>query len=461
MENEPDQDLDRDDFSDYCVLLVEDDEIMRLSLEDRMRLEDIPVQAVADLSGARKELEKGEIDLVVTDIRLPDGTGIELFGDISNRFPGIPVILMTAFGDISDAVTLVQAGALDYLTKPFDIRDFIGKIERHLSRIADAQLTLDSTAGETSFKAGSGRLGKSPAMRRIERLVARLRDSDSSVLITGESGVGKEVVASLIHHNSMRKHRPMVKVNCAALSPTLIESELFGHEKGAFTGAAKQRIGRFEQAQGGTIFLDEIAEVSPEIQVKLLRVLQEREIERVGGVEPISLDVRVIAATQVDLNESIKNHQFRSDLYWRLNVIHMNIPPLRERREDIVYLARLFVTEQVARTVSAIKGLSRDAELQLQSMLFPGNVRELRNIIERAVALCDAPWITPAELLLEADDHDEASTATLRESIEDAEQKAILKALMENDHKINQAAAALGISRKNLWEKMKRYNIDK
>ena len=461
MQNEPGQDLHRDDFSDYRVLLVEDDEIMRLSLEDRLRLENIPVQAVADLSGARKELEKGEIDLVVTDIRLPDGTGIELFSDISNRFPGIPVILMTAFGDVSDAVTLVQAGALDYLTKPFDIRDFIGKIERHLSRIADAQLTLDSTAGETSFKAGSGRLGKSPAMRRIERLVARLRDSDSSVLITGESGVGKEVVASLIHHNSMRKHRPMVKVNCAALSPTLIESELFGHEKGAFTGAVKQRIGRFEQAQGGTIFLDEIAEVSPEIQVKLLRVLQEREIERVGGVEPITLDVRVIAATQVDLDESIKNHEFRSDLYWRLNVIHMSIPPLQERREDIVYLARLFVADQATRTGSTIKGLSRDAEFQLQSMSFPGNVRELRNIIERAVALCDAPWISPAELLLEDEDREDVSTSTLRESIEEAERKAILKALVENDHKINQAAAALGISRKNLWEKMKRYNIDK
>ena len=461
MQNEPDQDLDKDDFSDYRVLLVEDDEIMRLSLEDRLRLENIPVRAVADISGARKELEKGEIDLVVTDIRLPDGTGIELFGDISNRFPGIPVILMTAFGDISDAVTLVQAGALDYLTKPFDIKDFISKVERHLSRIADAQLTLNNSADETSFKAGTGRLGKSPSMRKIERLVARLRESDSSVLITGESGVGKEVVASLIHHNSMRKHGPMVKVNCAALSPTLIESELFGHEKGAFTGAVKQRIGRFEQAQGGTIFLDEIAEVSPEIQVKLLRVLQEREIERVGGVEPITLDVRVIAATQVNLDESIKRHEFRSDLYWRLNVIHMNIPPLQERREDIVYLARLFVAEQAARTGSPIKGLSRDAELQLQSMSFPGNVRELRNIIERAVALCDAPWVSPAELLLEDEDRDDVSITTLRESIEEAEQKALLKALVENDHKINQAAAALGISRKNLWEKMKRYNIDK
>jgi len=225
-------DSDKDDFSDYCVLLVEDDEIMRLSLEDRLRLENIPVHAVGNLSSAIKKLEKGEIDLVITDIRLPDGTGIELFSEISNRFPGIPVILMTAFGDVSDAVALVQAGALDYLTKPFNIVDFIGKIERHLSRIADAQLTVNSFGDDVSFKAGTGCLGKSPAMRKIERLVARLRESDSSVLITGESGVGKEVVASLIHSNSTRKQGPMVRVNCAALSPTLIESELFGHEKG-------------------------------------------------------------------------------------------------------------------------------------------------------------------------------------------------------------------------------------
>ena len=461
MQNESEQDSDRNDFSLYGVLLVEDDEIMRLSLEDRLHLENIPVQAVGDISSARKLLEKGEIDLVITDVRLPDGTGIDLFHDISNHFPGTPVILMTAFGDISDAVSMVQAGALDYLTKPFEIRDFISKVERHLSRIADAQLTLNNSGDDVGFKAGTGRLGKSPAMRKIERLVARLSGSDSSVLITGDSGVGKEVVASLIHNNSTRKQGPMVKVNCAALSPSLIESELFGHEKGAFTGAVKQRIGRFEQAQGGTIFLDEIAEVSPEIQVKLLRVLQEREIERVGGVEPITLDVRVIAATQVDLGESIKSHEFRSDLYWRLNVIHVSIPPLQERREDIVYLARLFVAEQAAKTGSTIKGLSSEAELQLQSMPFPGNVRELGNIIERAVALCDAPWISPAELLLQDDENQDVSTTTLRKSTEEAERKAILNALVESNHKINQAAVALGISRKNLWEKMKRYQIDK
>ena len=298
-------------------------------------------------------------------------------------------------------------------------------------------------------------------MRKIERLVARLRESDSSVLITGESGVGKEVLATLIHNNSLRRQGPMVKVNCAALPPGLIESELFGHEKGAFTGAIKQRIGRFEQAQGGTIFLDEIAEVSPEIQVKLLRALQEREIERVGSVEPIKLDVRIIAATQVDLDESIKRHEFRSDLYWRLNVIHMNIPPLRERREDIVYLARLFVSQQTAKTGSEIKGLSREAELQLQTMSFPGNVRELRNIIERAVALCNGSWISSTELLLEDGDVEDTSATTLKQSMEEAERKAITDALIENDYRINLAADALGISRKNLWEKMKRYDIEK
>jgi DNA-binding NtrC family response regulator len=453
--------LDRDELGDYRVLLVEDDEIMRLSLEDRLRLENIPVQTVDCLSGARKELEKGNIDLVVTDIRLPDGTGNELFDEIGLRYPGIPVILMTAYGDISDAVDLVKSGALDYLTKPFDIGEFINKIEYHLSCIADTHLTLDGSSVEESFKAGAGYLGKSAAMRKIERLVARLSGSDSSVLITGESGVGKEVVATLIHHNSLRRCGPMVKVNCAALSPTLIESELFGHEKGAFTGAIKQRLGRFEQAQGGTIFLDEIAEISPEIQVKLLRVLQEREIERVGGVEPISLDVRIIAATQVDLDESIKHHVFRPDLYWRLNVIHLNIPPLRERRDDIVYLARLFANELAAKTGAEIKGLSKEAELQLQAMPFPGNVRELKNIIERAVALCNAPWINANELLLDDDGIGDGGATTLKQSIAEAERKAILNALAENDHKINQAAGALGISRKNLWEKMKRYEIEK
>ncbi|MCU7931932.1 MAG: sigma-54 dependent transcriptional regulator [Candidatus Thiodiazotropha sp. (ex Codakia rugifera)] len=452
---------DSNAFSDYCVLLVEDDEIMRLSLEDRLNLEQIPVRAVSDTASARQALEEGDIDLVVTDIRLSDGTGIELFGDIALHFPGVPVILMTAYGDVSDAVTLVKAGALDYLTKPFDINDLIDKIEHHLSWRADRRLTLNQSDVEDRFKPGSGFLGKSSAMRKIERLVARLGESDSSVLLTGESGVGKEVVATLIHHNSLRCHGPMIKVNCAALSSSLIESELFGHEKGAFTGATQQRIGRFEQAQGGTIFLDEIAEVSPDIQVKLLRILQEREFERVGGTESITLDARVIAATQVALAESIKRNEFRSDLYWRLNVIHIEIPPLRERREDIVYLARLFVSEYVNKSGNNIKGLSKEMELHLQSMTFPGNVRELKNIIERAVTLCDAPWIGINDLLTQDSESNNNGTTTLRQSIEEAERKAINRALAENEGKISQAADALGISRKNLWEKMKRHGIER
>ncbi|MES9948357.1 MAG: sigma-54 dependent transcriptional regulator [Candidatus Thiodiazotropha sp.] len=462
MQNSMDQVMEADSYKDLCLLLVEDDEIMQISLVDRLRMESIPVRAVSDTASARKELEKGDIDLVVTDIRLPDGTGIELFADISNNYPGIPVILMTAYGDISDAVATVKAGALDYLTKPFDINEFIKKVEHQLSCISDIQLTTGNSGADGNyFKPGSGCLGKSNAMRKIERLVARLRESDSSVLLTGESGVGKEVVANLIHNNSLRSQGPMVSVNCAALPATLIESELFGHEKGAFTGATQQRKGRFEQAQGGTIFLDEIAEVSSDIQVKLLRVLQEREFERVGGSVSIPLDVRVIAATQANLDVAMEKNEFRSDLYWRLNVINIEIPPLRQRREDIVYLARQFVSQLGRCKKGSIKGLSKEAELSLQSMSFSGNVRELKNVIERAVALCDGPWISQNDLSITDSNAHTHDTTTLKETIEEAERKSIARALAENKGKINLTADSLGISRKNLWEKMKRYEIDK
>ncbi len=451
---------------DLCVLVVEDDEIMRLSLADRLCLEGIPARAAGDLAGARAHLAKGEADLVVTDVRLPDGSGFELFDEISRHYPGTPVIVMTAYGDVSDAVALVKAGAVDYLTKPFDMGRFVGTIRRTLSRIADTRLSADAPDIHFgTFRPGTGVIGKSHAMRRIERLVARLANVDSSVLITGESGVGKEVVATLIHQNSRRAAKPLITVNCAALPPNLIESELFGHEKGAFTGATHRRIGRFEQAQEGTIFLDEIAETPLEIQVKLLRVLQERVLERVGGEEPIPLNVRVLAATQVDLDQAVKEGRFRSDLYWRLNVIHIRIPPLRERPEDILYLSRLFVKQHAEEMGSSAPGLSADAEAKLSSMDFPGNVRELRNILERAVALCDGPRIMARDLMPPEQDfedsEDDRPPPTLKESVADAEREAIHQALVRNGGSVSKTAASLGISRKSLWEKMRRHGITK
>lgn len=455
-----------EDFSNLCVLIVEDDEIMRLSLEDRLRLEGIPARTACDLAGAHDQLDKGDVAMVVTDIRLPDGSGADLFEDISRHDPGVPVLLMTAYGDVLDAVTLVKAGAVDYLTKPFDMMDFVGKVRRNLSRFADMHLSADylGLTGET-FRPGSGVLGKSASMRRLERLIARLAQVDSSVLITGESGVGKEVVATLIHQNSRRAKGPLIKVNCAALAPSLVESELFGHEKGAFTGAIHRHIGRFEQAQNGTIFLDEIADNPLEIQVKFLRVLQERIIERVGGEQSIPLDVRVISATQEDLDKAVKDGRFRLDLFWRLNVIHVQIPPLRERPEDILYLSRLFVKRYTAEMGSAVKGMSAEAEAELLSMTFPGNVRELKNILERAVALCDGPRLMARDLLPLENGAEEESEArkppTLRESVVVAERQAVHQALVGNDWAIGRAASSLGISRKSLWEKMKRYGISK
>lgn len=447
-------------ITELQVLLVEDDDIMRVSIEDRLRIEGIRVATAADIATARTYLRRGDIDLVVTDIRLPDGSGAELFAEISERNPGTPVIVMTAFGSVPQAVELVKAGAVDYMTKPFEMDVFISRVQRSLSRIADAHLAGKiSGIDGTQFKAGSGVLGKSPEMRRIERLIQRIRDTDSSVLITGDSGVGKEVVATLIHQNSHRAAGPHVKVNCAAIPASLVESELFGHEKGAFTGAERQRIGRFEQAGGGTIFLDEIAEVPTETQVKLLRVLQERIIERLGSGKPITLDVRIITATQVDLEKAIKKGTFRSDLFWRLNVIHIHIPPLRERIDDVIYLARLFANRQAAKMGKTITGLSPEAEGWLLEQSYPGNVRELQNMIERAMAFCDGPRLELYDFLSFEEEPELREAPSLKGVVKEAEIHAIHAALVRSDGAIVKAAKALGVSRKNLWEKMKRYDI--
>lgn len=443
------------------VLIVEDDDIMRLSLEDRLRIEGIPVVAASSLAESRHALERHAFDVVVTDIRLPDGAGHQLFDEVRSRHTGTAVILMTGFGSIGEAVELVRRGATDYLTKPFRMDAFVGSVRRLLEE-QQARTTLTGRGG-TRFHAGDGALGPSAAMRRIERMVARIAKLESSVLITGESGVGKEVVADLIHHSSQRRDGPFVKVNCAALPLTLVESELFGHERGAFTGADRRRAGKFEQAQGGTIFLDEVAEVPPEVQVKLLRVLQERSVSRLGGQEEIPLDVRVIAATQVDLTDAMSGGGFRADLFWRLNVIHIPVPPLRDRREDIVVLARRFADE-IARTLARpVAGLTPEAEAILAMQSFPGNVRELRNAIERAVALAEGHRVTPEDLIDLWQPAAPGGAATvhgsLRDAVESAERSSIRAALEATEGAISAAARRLGISRKNLWEKMRRYDM--
>lgn len=443
------------------VLLVEDDEIMRLSLDDRLRLEGIPVTSVADLARARRELANGGLDLVVSDLRLPDGSGATLFEDVCLQHPGTPVIFITAHVSVPEAVALIKAGAVDYITKPFDIEAFVALVKRTLSRVSDAQQAELTGADGGKFRAGSGVLGRSPAMCRIEEVVARLRDIESSVLITGESGVGKEVVANFIHHNSRRAGGPFVAVNCAAIPINLVESELFGHERGAFTGADRRHIGRFEQAEGGTLFLDEIAEIPHEVQVKLLRVLQERKVERVGGAASIEIDARVLAATQVDLREALAENNFRADLYWRLNVIHIDIPPLREREEDVLYLSRKFVADHARTMEKDITGLSTQAESCLLGMPFPGNVRELKNLLERAVALCAGPQVQEHDLFILEPEETERPEGrrSLKEAVEVSETTAIRRALIQSDGSVTKAAGALEISRKNLWEKMKRYGI--
>lgn len=450
---------------DVCVLLVEDDDIMRLSLEDRLELEGICVRTAPSLAEARLALAHMAVDMVITDVRLPDGSGRTVFEEARRQLPGVPVVLMTAYGAVSEAVELVKAGAMDYLTKPFRLEEFIGLVRRTLEQARVARLT--TAFDGSTLQAGGVVLGRSPAMRRIERLVARIAPMESSVLITGESGVGKEVVAALIHHNSHRAAKPFIRINCAAIPHGLVESELFGHEKGAFTGAEKRRIGRFEQAQGGTLFLDEIAEVPPDVQVKLLRVLQERVIERVGGNETIPLDVRILAATQVDLQKAMEDGRFRSDLYWRLNVIHIALPPLRERGEDIPWLAQRLASAQATAMGKPLDGLTAEAEALLKTMPFPGNVRELKNLMERAVAFCDGRVLGGRDLFpldfLEEGAEDLPLTLgpaqSLRETVEEAEQAAIRRVLDQHDWIITKAAEVLGISRKNLWEKMRRYGI--
>jgi len=434
------------------IAVIEDDPVMGASLVQRLHLEGYrPV--LWDTGGsAVAALERQAPDLVVCDLRLPDIDGEEVFRRIRPCLGSRPFMLMTAYADIDQAIRMVRAGADDYVTKPFDIDALVHRIDELLA---------------VGLPDADGFLGRSGPMQRIEAVLRRVSDIDSTVLITGESGVGKEVAARFLHDISGRADAPFMAVNCSAIPDSLIESEIFGHEKGAFTGAAARHLGYAERARGGVLFLDEVGDLSPAAQVKLLRLVQDRAFHRVGGEKPVPFAARIVCATNVDLQQRVADGRFREDLFYRLNVIPVEIPSLRQRPDDVEPLLLRFVEELARDMDRPVRGVSPPAiELALYHA-WPGNVRELRNRVERAVALCDGPRIDVRDLFPEFDSGATASAAgendatpdSLAEVRDRAEQRHIRAMLAKTGGRLQDAALLLGISRTTLWEKMRRHGL--
>ncbi len=368
------------------VLIVDDEKLMRISLESQLRKEGYDVKSIDNALDGLRMVKSGEYDVVVTDLRLSGMSGIDLLKEIKRYNQEIIVVIMTAYGTLESAVSAIKEGAYDYIAKPFSTDELIIKLQRalqHKSTTAEVNRLREEIQAEFEF---DNIIGNSEAMRKVIETVKSVSDRDTTVLIRGESGTGKEKIAGAIHYHSNRRIGPFIRVSCAALNREILESELFGHEKGAFTGAVKTRRGRFELAHGGSIFLDDVDDIPLDMQVKLLRVLQERTFERVGGEETICVDVRVICATKKDLLDHVKEGYFRDDLYYRLNVVPVNIPPLRERKEDISGLVNYFLKKFISQNEDALPGVSQEAMSALLNYNWPGNVRELENVIEHAVA---------------------------------------------------------------------------
>lgn len=384
------------------ILVVDDEELIRRFLKETLERKHLDVTLAKDGMEAMKALKNSSFDLIITDMKLPDITGIDILKKAKELYPSTVVIVITAFGTIENAVDAIKLGAFTYLIKPFcadTIETAIEKINEHILLVSENQYLRQQVAsGGRHTK--SQVICESPAMKQILAQVNQVAKSNASVFISGESGTGKEVIAQAIHENSPRGHNPYIKVNCAAIPETLMESEFFGHEKGAFTGASAKRLGRFELGNTGTLFLDEITEIPISLQAKLLRAIQEQEFERVGGIKPVKVDVRLISTTNRNIKEAIQNKVIREDLYYRLNVVPIHIPPLRERVEDIIPLANYFLERTSLENKFKQKTLSESAKKKLLSYAFPGNVRELGNIIERAAVMSASSEITDQDLFL-------------------------------------------------------------
>jgi DNA-binding NtrC family response regulator len=438
------------------VCLVEDDDIMGESLADRFALEGFSCDWHKSAQSAASDLKEKRYDVVVSDIRLPDRNGDELFEKLQAEQLYVPPwIFITGYGTIERAIALMKLGAADYVTKPFDLDQLVAKLRAYIpSSPHDERLPT---------------LGLSPGMRRIEDMLPRLAAQSTTVLVTGESGVGKEVVAREIHRlDKLRANEPFIAVNCGGIPENLLEAELFGHERGAFTGAVRLKRGLLEQASGGTLFLDEIGDMPLSMQVKLLRVLQERMVTRLGGERGVAVDFRLICATHRDLKKRVEQGTFREDLFYRVNVVHLRVPPLRERPEDILWYARRFLRDVAQQNGGPQKVLSSGAEKSLLNHLWPGNVRELRHCIERAHVLTPGNTLDPNLLFDREDSLGESEPSgdgaapnpmTLSGYLEDCERRYLVQELTRHGWRMAATAAEIGISRKNLWERLRRLSI--
>ncbi|MGQ9638698.1 MAG: sigma-54-dependent transcriptional regulator, partial [Thermodesulfobacteriota bacterium] len=451
------------------IMIIEDEPLMRITIQDSLEAEGYDVSIAETGQKGLSIFRKNMSDILITDLKLPDTDGLQILNEVKQMNPETQVIMITAYGSIDSAVTAMKEGASDYLTKPFSMDELLLIIKRliRIKQLEEENIRLKEKVEERFGL--EGLIGKSPQMQKIYDLIETVSQTDTTILIQGESGTGKEMVANAIHIKSLRKNGPFIKVNCSALPETLLESELFGHEKGAFTGAIRQRKGRFELAHEGTLFLDEVGEISPIVQVKLLRALQERQFERVGGTKTISVDVRLICATQRDLKEEIKKGTFREDLYYRLNVVPIFLPPLRERKEDILLLTEYFINKFAKKMGKEILGLSEEAKNLLLKYHFPGNIRELENMIERAVALLKGKIIQATDLPEEVMGQEAPiqeickkieGPKPLAQAIKLFEKEYIQNVLEKTKGKKGQAAELLEISRKTLWEKIKELKIE-
>jgi len=450
------------------ILVVDDDNAHRTMLRTLVGGWGYHVEEADDGSGAVAKVQEQSYDLILMDVRMVKMSGLEALEKIKSYNPAIPIIIMTAYSSVETAVEALKKGAHDYLTKPLDFDKLKITIERSMehTRLKEENRLLKESLGKHFDRRNI--IGQSPAILNLLETVAQVAPSEATVLITGESGSGKELIAGAIHFNSHRKDGPFVKLNCAAITETLLESELFGHEKGAFTGAERRKEGRFYQAHGGSLFLDEVSEMPLTMQVKLLRVLQEREFTRVGGENPIKVDVRMIAATNKNLQELISRGAFREDLYYRLNVVDLPIPPLEKRREDIPLLAQHFLEVFAAKNHKEIKGYTPQAMNHLIRYNWPGNVRELMNAVERAVVLTQSDFLSEKDFTIingsEADrSQSVAANAGIRMDgavpLDEVEKATILNTLEAAGGNKSEAARRLGITRKTLHKKLKTYGV--